>query len=548
MKKIKIIRSRPLKEEEVVDQQSVEPTAPAITFESDPLEFLLMKYPSLKKTMIDLLTVDFKDYLNGIYIMAPKPTTFKVVLHNNRPFYLTFLGDDKFSAKVEGKKYYLATLSDLERATVAIANVLTLGAPKSAEGPDQMLPSTPEEKPSEEKPAEEAPTEEKPEELKEGKLKLRIVENTLDELAKLSYDILTPEAQDIAQQLIKKLKIGQDQIQPASKTNIVIYDDNRSDLVAKTAALKTFGQPTDKNAGDFKVGKVKITFKPYKTSGEFYELKPQNLGVTLDEFISLDQLKKELIRGIKNHPVLDGTQKQYLLDLINGKDTLSPEQKAEIKNNKYFFNEVLKNLGEVLGAMLYAKEIGATQVFFPKAGNYPLVDYILRTPKGDVRVSAKTAKGQGNIVKPQDLNNIIKQRKGKISPEKQEILDILSTSNGKSGSLNLIPKFGDSKLNKDLKAFLKKYPNYDSKGGQYDPAERIALERQIIKQINENPALNFSDEFNKYVSVRYVKYNMDVNSVTGKISVVKNFDVNMSTKNSPGHDGERIGFSLGKSA
>ena len=545
--KLKIVRKRSLKEEEVVDQQPVEPTTPAITFESDPLEFLLMKYPSLDKTMIDLLTVDFRDYINGIYIMAPKPTTFKVVLHNNRSFYLIFLGDNKFNAKVEGKKYYLATLSELERATEAIANVLTLGAPRSAEGPEQLTPSSAE-GPEAGKTPEEAPTEEKPEELKESKLKLRIIENTLDELAKLSYDVLTPEAQDIAQQLIKKLKIDQSQIQPASKTNIVVYDDNRKELVDKTAALKIFGQPTDKNSGDFKVGKTKITFKPYKTSGEYYELKPQNLGVTLNEFIPINQLKKELINGIKNHPVLDETQKQFILDLINGKDTLKPEQKEEIKNNKYFINEVLKNLGETLGAIMYAKEIGATQVFFPKEGNYPLVDYILNTPKGEVRVSAKTSKGQGNIVKPQDLNNIIKQRKGKISPDKQKILDILSTNNGKAGSLKLIPEFGSSELNKELKAFLKKYPNYDTKGGTYDPAERIALERQIIKQINANPELDFSDVFNKYVSVRYVKYNVDINSAKGEISVVKNFDINMSTKNSPGHDGERIGFSLGKSA
>ena len=546
--KLKIVRKRSLKEEEVVDQQPVEPTAPAITFESDPLEFLLMKYPSLDKTMIDLLTVDFRDYINGIYIMAPKPTTFKVVLHNNRSFYLIFLGDNKFNAKVEGKKYYLATLSELERATEAIANVLTLGAPRSAEGPEQLTPSSAEGPEAGKTPEEETPTEEKPEELKESKLKLRIIENTLDELAKLSYDVLTPEAQDIAQQLIKKLKIDQSQIQPASKTNIVVYDDNRKELVDKTAALKIFGQPTDKNSGDFKVGKTKITFKPYKTSGEYYELKPQNLGVTLNEFIPINQLKKELINGVKNHPVLDETQKQFILDLINGKDTLKPEQKEEIKNNKYFINEVLKNLGETLGAIMYAKEIGATQVFFPKEGNYPLVDYILNTPKGEVRVSAKTAKGKGNIIKPQDLNNIIKQRKGKISPDKQKILDILSTNSGKAGSLKLISEFGSSELNKELKAFLKKYPNYDTKGGTYDPAERIALERQIIKQINANPELDFSDVFNKYVSVRYVKYNVDVNSAKGEISVVKNFDVNLSTKNSSGHDFERIGFSLDKSA
>ena len=94
-----------------------------------------------------------------------------------------------------------------------------------------------------------------------------------------------------------------------SSTNIVIYNDDRKNLVAKTAALKTYGQPNDENAGNFKVGKISINFKPLMKSGEYYELKPQSLGVTLDKYIPLDQLKKELKQGIKNHPVLDDTQK-----------------------------------------------------------------------------------------------------------------------------------------------------------------------------------------------------------------------------------------------
>jgi hypothetical protein len=99
-------------------------------------------------------------------------------------------------------------------------------------------------------------------------------------------------------------------------------------------------------------------------SGEYYELKPQNLGVTLDKYIPIDQLKKELVKGIKNHPKLDDTQKAYVTALVNGKGNLTPEQKQEIKDNTGFTNEVLKNLGEPLGAIMYANEIGATEIFF----------------------------------------------------------------------------------------------------------------------------------------------------------------------------------------
>jgi len=175
MKKIKIIRSRPLKEEEVVDQQpqDVAPATPAITFESNPLEFILQKYPTLNKTLVELLTEEFRDYIVGIYVMAPKPTIFKIVLHNNRVFYLTFMGDSKYEAKVSGKKYWLSSIGDRERATIAIADLLTLGAPPQAQGPEAELASAPEETPVEEEtPAEEET--ETPEELQESKKSLGI--------------------------------------------------------------------------------------------------------------------------------------------------------------------------------------------------------------------------------------------------------------------------------------------------------------------------------------------------------------------------------------
>ena len=107
-----------------------------ITFETNPLEYILIKYPSLKNTIINLMTTGFKDYITGIYIMAPKPTTFKVVLHNGQFYYLTYLGK-AYEAEISGRKYYLMAIGEKERAIVAIANLLKLGRPVSTEGPDQ---------------------------------------------------------------------------------------------------------------------------------------------------------------------------------------------------------------------------------------------------------------------------------------------------------------------------------------------------------------------------------------------------------------------------
>ena len=109
------------------------------SFEDDPINFLLAKYPTLAKTLEMLMSPAYKDYITGIYITAPKPTTFKIVLHNGQFFILTFLGK-AYEATIAGKKFYLQTIGERERATNAVARLLQLGNPietKGAEGEEQ---------------------------------------------------------------------------------------------------------------------------------------------------------------------------------------------------------------------------------------------------------------------------------------------------------------------------------------------------------------------------------------------------------------------------
>ena len=107
-----------------------------VSFEDDPKEYILQKYPSLKETLVDLMTESFDEYITGIYVMAPKPTTFKVLLHNGQHFFLIY-ARDSYIAKISGKKYYLSDLGAEEYAIKAIADLLTMGMPPGAEGPDQ---------------------------------------------------------------------------------------------------------------------------------------------------------------------------------------------------------------------------------------------------------------------------------------------------------------------------------------------------------------------------------------------------------------------------
>ena len=55
--------------------------------------------------MQDLLTDYFRDYVTGIFVVAPKPTTFKVLLHNGQMFFLIY-GPKSYIAKIAGKRYF----------------------------------------------------------------------------------------------------------------------------------------------------------------------------------------------------------------------------------------------------------------------------------------------------------------------------------------------------------------------------------------------------------------------------------------------------------
>jgi hypothetical protein len=118
--------------DDFVSQQQRE----TISFEDNPLEFILQKYPSLDATLSDLMTDKYRDYITGVYVIAPKPTTFKILLHNGQEFYLIY-GPQAYIAKISGKKYNLMNLKEEEFAITALAALLELGMPPGSEGPEE---------------------------------------------------------------------------------------------------------------------------------------------------------------------------------------------------------------------------------------------------------------------------------------------------------------------------------------------------------------------------------------------------------------------------
>ena len=86
----------------------------------------LTKFPELKAVIVDLLTVQFDQFLDSIDWVAPRPTTFRINLRNGQNFLLIYT-DRSFIAKVEGKKYYLLNLDEEERAAESVSRILSYG-------------------------------------------------------------------------------------------------------------------------------------------------------------------------------------------------------------------------------------------------------------------------------------------------------------------------------------------------------------------------------------------------------------------------------------
>jgi len=109
----------------------------------------LTKFPELKAVIIDLLTSDFDSFLSSIDWVAPRPTTFRINLKNDQNFYLIW-STRSWIAQVEGKKYYLLNLPEVQRAAEAIARILKYGAKENIDENQPIEnPSAPEEFPLE---------------------------------------------------------------------------------------------------------------------------------------------------------------------------------------------------------------------------------------------------------------------------------------------------------------------------------------------------------------------------------------------------------------
>lgn len=120
---------------------------------------ILQKFPSLNDVIVNLFTTQYEVFIQDIQWVAPRPTTFRIILTNGEPFFIHYT-PRSWIATIEGKKYYLANIGEEEQAVQSLARVLSYGQKAGTEEATGETVAAGEETPAEEAPAEETPTEE----------------------------------------------------------------------------------------------------------------------------------------------------------------------------------------------------------------------------------------------------------------------------------------------------------------------------------------------------------------------------------------------------
>lgn len=87
---------------------------------------IFVSFPEMEVAIIDLMSNEYNLFIDSIDYVAPKPSTFRVNLKNGQFFYLIW-NEKSWIARIEGRKYYLLNLPELERASESIARILQYG-------------------------------------------------------------------------------------------------------------------------------------------------------------------------------------------------------------------------------------------------------------------------------------------------------------------------------------------------------------------------------------------------------------------------------------
>ena len=131
--KLDIVKESLLDEvdEEPKPEEEGDKEAPKETVLEDATDTILAKFPTLKATLIKLQTEEFKEFIDSIDWISPRPTEFRVNIKNGQDYILKWTGTG-FEAQIMGKRYYIDKIDDYQQALDKLAILYKEGPMKGA--------------------------------------------------------------------------------------------------------------------------------------------------------------------------------------------------------------------------------------------------------------------------------------------------------------------------------------------------------------------------------------------------------------------------------
>ena len=118
-------------DEEPTPEEEGDEEAPKETVLEDATDQIIAKFPTLKSTLIKLQTEDFKEFVESIDWISPRPTEFRVNLKNGQEYILKWTGKG-FEAQILGKRYFLNNIAEYQQALDKLAILYKEGPLKGA--------------------------------------------------------------------------------------------------------------------------------------------------------------------------------------------------------------------------------------------------------------------------------------------------------------------------------------------------------------------------------------------------------------------------------
>ncbi len=126
-------------EEEPEPEEEGDEKAPEETVLEDATDKILGKFPTVKAAIIKLQTEDFKEFVESIDWISPRPSAFRVNLKNGQDYILKWTGKT-FEAQILGKRYTLSNIAEYQQALDKLA-ILYKEAPMSGAGEGEPVDS-----------------------------------------------------------------------------------------------------------------------------------------------------------------------------------------------------------------------------------------------------------------------------------------------------------------------------------------------------------------------------------------------------------------------